>query len=389
MSEDAREAVLQIYDAVADPSLWPDVLQRVAEQVNAVGCIMFEWQTAPAQRKLAVSVASSYYDPAQIDVYIDRFFEEEARDQDIFEAHSLLLDRIDLVQDDVLAPSLEALKERPNVQTLQKLGILHRAAGLLNKDNSARSRFSVQLGADRGRLTETEQKHLGLILPHVAKAYDLGGPAKQLADEHYGMLSAMDRLSIGVCILDSNASVVIKNEEFRRQLAEYLVFRVDASGKLILTKDADQKRFEMLRADALNHGKYGARPRKEALSADEDVFLCVEVAPLHKSQEIGSKAFDGCIVYSSDTSLPFSCQTLPIKTAYKLTDAEMSLVDAIAEGLTNTQIAEQKGRAVPTINAQVKSILSKTQCATRTQFVRLMMSFGTDFLAADRKSSSL
>ena len=376
MSEEAREAVLQIYDAVADPLLWPNVLQQVAEQVNAVGCIMFEWQTGPAARKLAVSVASSYYDPAQIDVYIDRFFEEEARDQDIFEAHSLLLDRIDLVQDDVLAPSLGALKERPNVQTLQKLGILHRAAGLLNKDNSARSRFSVQLGVDRGRLTEAEQNHLGLILPHVAKAYDLGGPAKQLADEHYGMLAAMDRLSIGVCILDSNASVVIKNEEFRRQLAEHRVFRVDASGRLILSKAADQKRFETLRADALNHGKFGARPRKEALS------------PLHKSQEIGSKAFDGCIVYSSDTSLPFTCQTLPIKTAYKLTDAEMSLVDAIAEGLTNTQIAEKKGRAVPTINAQVKSILSKTQCATRTQFVRLMMSFGTDFLAADRKSSS-
>lgn len=382
MSEETRETVLRIYDAVADASLWPEILQRVAEQVNAVGCIMFEWQRLPAERKLAVSVASSYYDPAQIQVYIDKFFEEEARDQDVFEAHSLLSDRIDLIQDDVLATSVDTLKMRANVQTLQKLGILHRAAGLLNKDNSARSRFSVQLGVDRGRLTEVEQDYLGAVLPHIAKAYDLGGPAKQLAREHHGLLAAMDRLSIGVCILDAKGNLVVENEEFRRQLDTYRVFSFTAAGGLRLNRSDDQRRFEMLKADAMNHGKFGARPRKEAIAASDDTFLCVEVVPLHKSKEIGTRAFDGCIVYSSDTSLPFSCQTLPIKSAYQLTDAELSLVDAIAQGLTNTQIAEQRGRAVATINAQVKSILTKTQCSTRTQFVRLMMSFGADFLTS-------
>ena len=72
-----------------------------------------------------------------------------------------------------------------------------------------------------------------------------------------------------------------------------------------------------------------------------------------------------------------------MKAAYGLTDTEMSLVDAIADGLTNAQIAEMRNRALPTINAQVKSILSKTQCSTRTQFVRLLTGFGGEYLRGE------
>ena len=380
MRDEVRDTVTDVYDTIADQTLWPEILQRLAEQINAVGCIVFEWGGLVHQRELAVSTASSFYDTEQINFYIEKFSDEEARDQDIFEAHSLNSDEIDLIQDDVLAASLEELKAQKNVETLRKLGILHRAAGLLNKDNSAHARFSVQLGVGRGRLSVAEQRHISLILPHVAKALDLGRPAKQLASEHSGLLAAMDRLTIGVSILDAKGNLVVENEEFRRQRDAFRIFGITPSGSLHLFKPGDQKRFETLKADALNHGKFGARPRKEAIAADHDTFLCIEVAPLQRSGEIGSKAFDGYIVYSSDTSLPVRCQTLPIKLAYGLTDAELSVVDEIAQGLTNRQIAERRDRAVATVNAQVKSILSKTHCSTRTQFVRLMMSFGTDYL---------
>ncbi|MCZ4274180.1 helix-turn-helix transcriptional regulator [Maritalea porphyrae] len=61
-----------------------------------------------------------------------------------------------------------------------------------------------------------------------------------------------------------------------------------------------------------------------------------------------------------------------LKTVYGLTDAEISLVNMLVDGLTNRQIAEQKERSISTINIQVKSILSKTECNTRTQFSRLV-----------------
>ena len=385
MQEQIRDTVLGIYDAVADEALWPEILQRFAEQVNAKGCIVFEQQGLPFERDMTVAMASGNYDPKAIEAYLDNYLYYEARDHEIFEAHSLQTDGIDLIEDDVIAPTLHELRERPNVKLLRKWGILHRAAGLLNKDNTAVSRFSLQLGVQRGRLTVEERAYLALTLPHIAKALDLGRPAKQLALEHQSLLAALDRLTIGVCILDPKGGIVQANEEFKRQQDSHRTFAVARGGELRLAKTEDQKRFATLKADALNHGKFGARPRKEAVSTGRSSYLCIEVVPLNRSEEMGSSIFGGYILYSVDTSLPIPCNTLPIKYAYGLTDAELSLVDAIGEGLTNAQIAERRNRSPATINAQVKSILSKTHCATRTQFVRLMMSFGANCVSGAGK----
>ena len=380
-ADPARDLILKTYDTVADDTLWPEVLQQFAHQLNAVGCIIFEWRGDAVNRQLCAPILSSFYDRQAVDTYIDKCNPFEAADQDVFERHSLRHDGIDLIEDDVLGPSLDALKNKPNVQILRKMGIFHRAAGLLNKDNRSVSRFSVQYGVDRGRTTDEEHVLMAQVLPHIAKALDLGRPAQQLAAAHQGLLAAMDRLVIGACVLDASGAVVARNEEFRRQLESYETLSETRGGLLEFARLEDQKRFEMLRTDALHHGQFGARPRKEAIGTDAGGFLCIEVTPLNRSDEIGSDVFGGCILYSIDTSRPVSCSIEPIRQAFGLTETEASLVEAIGKGLTNAQIAEQRNRSVATVNVQVKSILSKARCATRTLFVRLMMNFGMQYLS--------
>lgn len=379
--ERIHEIILRVYDAAADESLWPDTLQSIASEVDALGCIFFEWEHSALGRSLKAPLASSYYDHDAIRTYVKYNFEAEAQDQDIFEARSLAQDRIDLIEDDVLAPSQEALKKRPNVQTLLKVGILHRAACLLNKDNTAVSRFSIQLARDRGRLLTDQRVFMGAILPHVAKAMELGRPAKQLSAQYSSLLAAMDRLSIGICLVDAMGRVVQTNEEFERQRDIYREYSVSKTGELKLYPAANQKRFAALLDHAFNHGQFGARPRKEAIATDGNGHLCIEVTPLTRSEEMGSQVFGGYILYSTDTARPFSCNTRPLQTAYELTDTEALLAGLLGEGLTNALIADRRGRSVATVNAQVKSILAKTGCTTRTQLVRLMMTFGTDYIA--------
>ncbi|MEM6479931.1 MAG: LuxR family transcriptional regulator [Pseudomonadota bacterium] len=337
--QDIHATVLSIYDAVADEALWPGVLQRCADEIDALGCIIFEWHDSDHGRALSAPLASSYYDPAAISRYVSRCFADEASDQDVFEAHSLARDSVDLIEDDVLAASATQLDARANVQVLRKLGIKHRAAGLLNKDNTAVARFSIQLADGRGRLSDRERAHLGALLPHIAKALDLGRPAQQLAAVHQSMLSAMDRLSIGVCVIDPGGRIVARNAEFRRQDEAHRMFDIGPGGIFRLREARHEKRFQTLKEHALNHGRFGARPRKEAIMADDSTFLCLEVTPLHRSQEMGARAFDGFLLYSTDTSRPVRCDTRPMQSAYGLTNAERALIDLISEGLTNNQIA--------------------------------------------------
>lgn len=374
-TDSTQEIILQLYDAASDNSLWPEVLQKLAEEVNAVGCIIFEWNSSQKGRHLTAPIISSYYDPESVKTYIEKCFTAEASDQDVFEAHSLRQDGIDLIEDNVLAGDIEKLKQLPNVQVLQKLGILHRAAGLLNKDNTATSRFSIQLSRSRGPLNLIEKSKLSLILPHVSKALDMARPSQQLSELNKTLLSAMNNLTIGICILDCKGRIVQINEEFRRQQEEHHAFTVLQNGELHILHSNSHLKFTDLKGSVFNHGKFGARPRKEAIATGDGGFLCIELIPLQKSNEISSFNFNGYIVYSTDTNRPLTCNTSLLQRAYGLTNAEINIVELISLGLTNRQISEQVEKSTETVNSQVKSILSKTQTQTRTQFVRMLMSF--------------
>ena len=381
--KDARDFVLDIYDTVADPRLWPSVLDRFADQVGARGCIVFEWQGDDEQRTLDATHMSSRYERAKLDQYLSIFQSFEIEDQNRFERLSLESDAIDLIDDSRLFDDEATLLARPNVQAMVANDMRHRAAGLLNKDNTSRSRFSIQLSASHGPMNADERATAVTFLPHIAKALDLGRPVQQLSAAHQKLVAAMDNLMIGVCILDARGFIVTTNQEFERQCDAYRTFRRSPEGKLHLSSQADERHFASLVSDAMNHGRFGARPRKEAIPVFNDGnigALCIEVVPLQRSDEMGSANLDGTIVYSVDTSIPIGHDAIALQKVFGLTETEASLVDLLGQGLTNTQIAEQRQRAVATVNVQVKSLLSKTDCANRTQFARLLMNFGANFL---------
>lgn len=374
------QLILKIYDTVADQSSWPAVLDELARMVSARGCMMFDWEYSELGRELKSPHYSASYDNYRITQYLTYFREFETQDQDVFERCSLKSDRIDLIEDDVLATTDAELFERPNVQQLLKFGIKHRAAGLLDKDNTSRSRFSIQLGAERGRLTNEEKTILSKILPHISKSLELGRPAAQLAARRHNMLAMLDQLTIGVAFLDSDHRVIEVNEELKRQIDELEIISISHYGYLTLKDNQKQRLLIDLLTDASQHGKFGARPRKEAIETSHNGYLCIEAVPVEKLSELGTKQFNGHIVFSTDTNRPISVQQTLIKHVFKLTEIEASLVDMVCQGLTNVQMAEIRGRSVDTVNNQIKSVFYKTNCQSRTELVRLAMNFGVNFL---------
>ncbi len=380
LSKEIHDLTLRIYDAVADQRLWSSILDQIVERAGAQGSIIFEWVTENGEMKLTAPIHSGFYSAAALDTYLAKCQHLEAHDQDTIRRQTSDHDEIELLDDSLLADSTEALKQQEHVQRLLRLGIFHRAAGVMNKDNPWISLFSVQLNAARAPLTDKERHYLSQILPHLAKAIDLSIPMRQLQKRYQGVLSAIDRLNIGVCVLDARGLIVARNQEFQRQQETYRTYRADPNGKLRITDRAGQECFERLKSDLSYHGQFGARPRKEGIFSHMLDPLCIEVSPLHQADEMGNKFFDGFVVCSTDTCLPIACDTGRIQEAFGLTSTETSLVGEIGQGYTNPEIADRRGRSVATVNAQTKAILSKSNCANRTQFVRMMMRFGASFL---------
>lgn len=373
----ARDLVLDIYDTVATPSKWTQVLDRVAERMGARGVAIFDISGQGAHRRIGVPHMSGDYDRGQMEAYLAAFHSWELEDHDAFERHSLAADGIDIIDNHALFPD-EGETLRPHHRVLEQYEIRYRMGCLLDKDNPQRGRFTCQFSDAELVLPEERQQEFKLLMPHAAKALSLGRPAQDLALARQGLLAAMDRLTIGVCIMDSGARIVATNDEFRRQVEAWPLLGADAAGRLQLGTAAAARVFQSMFDDVTRHGQYGARPRKEAIPLGEDPAdgaLCLEVAPLHALPEMGTSPLSGVILYSLDTSRAVQIDLDAVGRVFGLTAAELELTELISQGLTNAQIAERRARALDTVRTQVKSVLAKTGSANRTQLVRLLSGF--------------
>ena len=63
-----------------------------------------------------------------------------------------------------------------------------------------------------------------------------------------------------------------------------------------------------------------------------------------------------------------------------LTDAERDVLELLASGYSNKEIAERRGCKVPTIRTQLTSIYQKLRVNSRTEAVSLVSGFGSRFL---------
>lgn len=380
LNTDHQDLILKIYDAAADQSLWPDVLDECAWLVNAKSCAIFDYNETSDTEKFVLTYLSASSPLGEIMGAINYSYDQEVKDRALAKNFLSKLDHIELMSDEGIYTDYDEFLARDNIKYLREIGMRHRAIAFLNKDNLDLAQFTIQFPDNRGPAAADEIKALNMLLPHVAKAIDLSQPAKQLMTQSQQLIAAMDHLTIGICILDGNGRVVTQNAEFSAQMEQYDVFSQTPDGVLKFKCADKQHFFSKLRDDASQHGVFGARPRKEAVSTSNGDYLSLELTPLRSSQEIGTKNLDGSVLYSLDTSKAFKCNTHLARQVFDLSETELELLDALCTGMKNAQIAEMRSRAVTTINAQVKSILAKTNCSNRTQLVRLMMSFGASYL---------
>jgi DNA-binding CsgD family transcriptional regulator len=384
MTADVNDLILEIYDTVMDDGLWPSVLEKTAHFIGARGAFIFELEGLGPGRFIAAPFFSKAYDRALVDSYLRIHKDQELADQDTFARFSKPTDRIQLIPDDVLAGSEAELLARPNVKQMLEYGIRYRAGALLNKDQVNHDRFALQFSEAAGPVSKDHLSKAALVMPHLAKALNVSRPTLQLARRYRTIADCLDMLVVGVCILDTNGAIVLSNREFQRQMESYKAFRRDPSGRLLISSDGAQNSFMQLRGDVLNHGKFGARPRKEAIVSDiegKPHTLCIEVAPLRSAKQLDEPKLEGHIVYSMDTGNFYAIDSEMLAGLFSLTRAESSILELVAEGLTNSQISERRSKSVETINSQVKSILEKTQSANRTQLIRLVTNICSSFIA--------
>ncbi|MCV2889105.1 helix-turn-helix transcriptional regulator [Ruegeria aquimaris] len=383
------QIVVSIYDAALDPGKWPALLSEIAQYAGAVGAMIFEVETPQDRPHLLASHFSDTYNAGLVQGYLAQHNDLEIADQAVFARHSRATDDIELIPDSVLAASEAELLARPNQRTMMQYGIRYRCGALLNKDQLFHDRFSMQFGSDAAEDLPLRLARASRLLPHIAKALSIGRPIQAVQKRHRTVLNALDKLDVGFCVLDSRMNVIVDNEEFRRQADEAGVYRTTPRGQLSFRSESDLGRARALMDGVAGHGRFGARPRKEAVEADHKgqpaatEALCIDISPLNRAGEMGNGPIDGYLLMSTDTSRSYRLEMPCLAALFDLSEAESAVLELMAEGKTNKQIAEERGRSLDTVNTQVKSILSKSNCENRTQAIRMATNISSGFLVRD------
>ncbi len=234
MTDQTHNLILDIYDTVANQALWPMVLDKLADSIDARGCIVFEMQGNGSDRTIHAPLVSKRYDPTLLLGYLDRFGLEDSIEPAQFETFALAasLAISDEASENTTPPASQPAK-RPNVRLSRAISPSYRHARPAGNPTRNRVRFSVQFNPKQGPLSGENRAKLNTYLPHLAKAVELGRPLWRMAAAHESLVQAVEHLQIGICIVDDLQRPIFSNAEFQRQQKDHAAFCLDAHGRLI------------------------------------------------------------------------------------------------------------------------------------------------------------
>ena len=370
----AKQAALipRIYDAASSQELWSSALDAVAEGADAKGCVLFALDTVGLP--FSIHRFSGIYSGHDVEYYREHLLHYEAEGWDAVRAAPLRT----FVLDQDLGWDLEALRSRPDYVFLREaVDVLRRGAARLNDSPGWIDSVALQFDPSMEHVPVALIRQAEAMLPHLAKAVELGRSFAILQHRYQAILSALDHVRIGVCVTSHHGSVIVANKEAKR------IF--DLGDGLTVAKDA---RFHCQDQDVSAQVDAAINAAIQTIKGEGDAaesiiavprrsgrhpFL-IEVAPLSDSAGELERQLKGAVVFIVDPEnpRPFAIET--VAKLFALTPAECEVCALMVQGLTDAEIAMRRAVSVETVRTQIKAVYRKTDTSRRAELIRLTLS---------------
>ena len=371
MASNFQSAILRVYDAQIDDTAWDDVMDQCQAYVGSRGSALvvvdqantYAWELnvgSEIWRALAPSVAE----------HIAKFthFDAEAYLQLAGQPkHWLGLDYKFWTNAN--------LREREDYAFyLQHAGVFRRIASRLNDNKSWMDCITFQYEDTIEIVSDSSQQRIRDLLPHLAKSIEMGRAWRELSARHNAVLAALDHFAIGILVMSRSGHIVVANKEASRMLESDDGIRIRVDGKIrAADNDIDAALQVAIRRAADTSGGFDVS--SETLIAisrrSNNPAYLGETFPIRDSQGELNDTGQLCILALIDPNHTKDISVDAMALAYELTDAEKSVCRLVVAGKTNIQIGEIREVGQETVKTQVKKLLSKTNCARRSDLVRL------------------
>jgi DNA-binding CsgD family transcriptional regulator len=371
LTRGTAEALLPIYDAMTDASRWSGALGLVATSVGAVGGGLYTRRID--DRPYDFSAMSHPYTAATLAEYKAHRFDELEAHQWEYLSRRLPLE---IICDDETGIPREELERREDYRfNRDRWGIGRRLGVRLNAIPSWYDAAVFVFGKDQSEVPALSYRALRPLLPHLAKAVEVGRAFAMLRERYRAALSVLDHVMVGLAVALPSGELIVHNAEARRIFSQADGLALGRDGRLIC-REPDLRRgidFAIARAAGTLRGiadcpeSLHLVPRPSGAHA-----YLLEIAPLADQGGEIEPGLEGALVTIVDPDNVPPTSVRRFAELHGLTPAEAEVCALLVEGATRDEIAERRGTTPETAKQQIKSLMRKCDAHQRGQLIRLI-----------------
>ena len=224
-------------------------------------------------------------------------------------------------------------------------------------------------------LDDDDLRLLDALVPHLARSYALHCTLADARQQRRALTEVIDRLPVGVILLDGGGRAVLMNRSVEKILALNDGFRL-VRGRPGLADQRESRTLgallaAALEADAPRGGSTGGVMSATRPSGRRAFPLMVGplLAPSPGTTTHEARA----VLFIGDPEGGKVGTGEVLQALYQLTPAEAELVRLIAEGRSLDEVATERGVSLHTVRSQLKQVFLKTDTCRQGELVHLVL----------------
>jgi len=371
--QELLDLVGDIYEASCDASHWIGVMQKVAELTGSKSAMMAyrDLEQPQASFQFAYNLSSEI-----LELYahkysaIDPFFELSAKTVPLGKTsadHKMVPDR----------QELERICGEFFTGMMKPFDLWHIGGAHLFRDENRAAAIALQRGQVQGPWSDAELALVDVLVPHFQRAFRIHKEFTRLRIQEQAYLTALDRLVIGLILLDDAGKIIYANPMAQRVLEQHPA--IQKVGESARARDHKQAlKLQQLVQQAAAYTGDATEPSGGAIGLrhpDSPWPLPVLVTPVRRTGIPGVGAVAGAhvalLMTDTEQSHPIAPDTLG--EAYGLTPSEALVAIGIANGMSVDEISLAHATSNHTVRSQLKTIFSKLNVSRQAELVKVLL----------------
>ncbi len=358
------EAAARVYDAAADPQVWPQALAGLRATLAADACALSEHEAAAGTGRLLYWAG---LDPAAAEAYSLAHVSGEAAPADEMTSPG------EVIIDDAGGGSQRGRVPAGWREVYAIGGVLR---GVVDVADGMIAQVLVMRGLGKEPFSGEDAALLRRLLPTVQRSLRAGRALRKAEFFHQVAFDALDAVPLGIAFVDAAGEITAANR-IARQIIENE--NVRAYQETIRRSEAAARTPRLRRAvaDAMSDLQDAggevlsafAVPRRSGLRP----LTCL-LAPVGASADgMDAAGRPQAMLFIGDPDKSVDIDQRRLRQLYGLSRAEARVVALLAQGYKLDATAENLGLVYETVRKHLKQVFDKTGCDRQAELVRLLV----------------